>query len=110
MKLLLDTCAALWALQDSGQLSAPARRALKNPDNSVAVSVVSFWEISLKSGLGKLTLHGAEPEDFPRFVVEAGWSILPLSGEIACSSGPPSTRVFPSSRATMIFPLTRPTA
>ena len=87
MKLLLDTCAALWALQDSGQLSAPARRALKNPDNSVSVSVVSFWEISLKSGLGKLALHGAEPEDFPRFVVEAGWSILPLSGEIVASSG-----------------------
>ncbi len=87
MKLLLDTCAALWALQDSGQLSAPARRALKNPDNSVSVSVVSFWEISLKSWLGKLALHGAEPEDFPRFVVEAGWSILPLSGEIAASSG-----------------------
>lgn len=87
MKLLLDTCAALWALQADGQLSAPARRALKNRDNSVSVSVVSFWEISLKSGLGKLALHGAEPEDFPRFVVEAGWNILPLSEKIAASSG-----------------------
>ena len=87
MKLLLDTCSLLWALQDTAQLSAPARRALKNPDNSISVSVVSFWEISLKSGLGKLALHGAEPEDFPRFVVEAGWNILPLSEKTAASSG-----------------------
>ena len=34
MKLLLDTCSLLWALQGPGQLSAPARRALKDPDNS----------------------------------------------------------------------------
>lgn len=87
MKLLLDTCSLLWALQDAQRLSAPARRALKNPENTVFVSVVSFWEISLKSGLGKLTLHGAEPEDIPRFVEEAGWHITPLSGGIAASAG-----------------------
>ncbi len=87
MKLLLDTCSLLWALQDTAQLSAPAKRALKNPDNTIFVSVVSFWEISLKSGLGKLTLHGAEPEDFPRFVEEAGWQTTPLSAGIAASAG-----------------------
>ena len=87
MKLLLDTCSLLWALQDTAQLSAPAKRALKNPDHTISVSVVSFWEISLKSGLGKLALHGAEPEDFPGFVVDAGWQILPLSQGIAASSG-----------------------
>jgi PIN domain nuclease of toxin-antitoxin system len=87
MKLLLDTCSALWALQNSGQLSAAARRALKDTDNSVSVSVVSFWEISLKCGLGKLTLHGAEPEDFPRFVVEAGWLVHPLTPGLAASAG-----------------------
>ena len=37
MKLLLDTCSLLWALQGPGQLSAPARRALKDPDNSGAI-------------------------------------------------------------------------
>ena len=87
MKLLLDTCSLIWALQNAEQLSAPARKALQAPQNSVSVSIVSFWEISLKSGLGKLTLHGADPEDFPRFVGEAGWDILPLSQEIAASAG-----------------------
>ena len=87
MKLLLDTCALLWALQDAGRLSAPARQALRHPPNLVAVSAVSFWEISLKSGLGKLTLDGAQPEDLPRFVADAGWHIVPLSPEIAASAG-----------------------
>jgi len=87
VRLLLDTCSLLWALQDPARLSPAARAALKNPAHSVAVSIVSFWEIGLKSGLGKLTLVGAEPEDIPRFAAEAGWTILPLTPEIAASSG-----------------------
>ncbi len=87
MKLLLDTCSLLWALQDASSLSAPVRRALKNPDNIISVSVVSFWEISLKSGLGKLALNGASPEDIPRFTDEAGWSIHPLTPPLAASIG-----------------------
>ena len=84
--ILLDTCAFLWALQDPGRLSVPARVALTDPANSVHVSVVSFWEISLKVGLGKMALEGAEPEDFPRFAGEEGWVILPLSPGIASSA------------------------
>jgi PIN domain nuclease of toxin-antitoxin system len=87
MKLLLDTCSLLWALQDAERLSATARKALKNPDHSVAVSIVSFWEISLKFGLGKLVLHGAVPEDIPRFVEETGWRLIPLSAAVAASAG-----------------------
>lgn len=87
MKLLLDTCTLLWSLQDPKRLSAPARQALRDPENLVAVSAVSFWEISLKAGLGKLTLDGAEPEDLPGFVVQAGWEIVPLNPATAAGVG-----------------------
>jgi len=87
MKLLLDTCSLLWALQDAGRLSPAARTALNNPDHVVAVSVVSFLEISLKFGLGKLGLNGAVPEDIPRFVQETGWPVIPLSAATAASAG-----------------------
>lgn len=87
MKLLLDTCTFLWALQAPNRLSATARKALQNPAHPVAVSVISFWEISLKTGLGKLVLKGATPEDFPRFATEAGWDILPIAAEVVASSG-----------------------
>lgn len=87
MKLLLDTCSLLWALEDAGRLSPAARTALENPDHVVAVSVVSFWEISLKFGLGKLGLNGAVPEDIPRFVQKIGWPVIPLSAATAASVG-----------------------
>lgn len=87
MKLLLDTCSLLWALQDARRLSATARKALRNPHNPLSVSVVSFWEISLKHGLGKIGLHGGGPEDIPRFVEEAGWQIAPLHSGIAAGAG-----------------------
>ena len=53
MKLLLDTPSFLWALHAPNLLSASGRTALQAPANSVHVSVVTFWEISLKAGLGK---------------------------------------------------------
>ena len=85
MKLLLDTCCLLWALQQPRKLTAQARVSLEDPNNSVFVSSLSFWEISLKASLGKLSILGAEPEDFPGFVDGAGWSILPFAPETAAS-------------------------
>ena len=86
MKLLLDTCAFLWALQEPKQLSLPARRAIENTANDVIVSAVSFWEISIKSSLGRLSLEGGDPADMPRFAAEAGFDILPLDPDTAATS------------------------
>lgn len=77
----------LWGLQAPERFPARVAKALCDPANSVHVSVVSFWEISLKAGLGKLILHGADAGDFPRFVTEAGWEIHPMSAEVAASLG-----------------------
>ena len=87
MKLLLDTCSFLWALHNPRLLSAPARQALQSPDHTVLVSVVSFWEISLKTGLEKLSFKGVDPEDYPALAVESGWMIHPLSPRLAASAG-----------------------
>ena len=85
MKLLLDTCSFLWALQEPEQLSATARRALQRAENEVSVSVVSFWEISIKSALGKLPLEGGGPEDMPQFATQAGFNIIPLAPDTAAT-------------------------
>lgn len=87
MRLLLDTCCVLWALQNFGRLSVRAQRALKDPRNTVSVSVLSFWEISLKTSVGKLTMDGGKPDEFPRYVAEAGWEILPLDPDTVATSG-----------------------
>lgn len=58
MKLLLDTHALIWALEDSPQLSERARHAIQDPANEVLVSAVSAIEIAIKKSLGKLRAPG----------------------------------------------------
>jgi len=56
MRLLLDTHIFIWFVLPSSQLSAAALAAIRKADNQIYVSLVSAWEMSIKSGLGKLSL------------------------------------------------------
>jgi len=85
MKLLLDTHSLLWAIFSPEKLSERSREAIKDRQNDVAVSVVSFWEISLKYAMGKLELVGAEPEKLPETAERMGFDTLPLSVSEAAS-------------------------
>ena len=49
---LLDTHALIWALKEPERLSSPARAAVRRGPN--ALSVVSYWEVMLKSMKGTL--------------------------------------------------------
>lgn len=76
MKLLLDTHAFLWAAFSPRKLSARARSALVDHGNEVAVSSLSFWEISLKFSLGKIALEGCAPDELPTVAQEMQFEIL----------------------------------
>ena len=54
MRLLLDTHALLWWLNDDGKLGNHARGLIGDPENDVLVSAVSLWEITVKLRIGKL--------------------------------------------------------
>ncbi len=54
MRLLLDTHALLWLLQDDHRLGSEARAAILDRGNDVFVSIVTFWEIAVKVRVGKL--------------------------------------------------------
>ncbi|GDX80704.1 twitching motility protein PilT [Deltaproteobacteria bacterium] len=56
MRLLLDTHAALWAVSEPDALSVSAREAIVGAEE-IRLSVVSPWELVIKSALGKLVLH-----------------------------------------------------
>ena len=75
MKILLDTHLFLWWLANSPSLSEQARTLISNPENTIFVSAVSFWEIRLKESLGKLRL----PADFEKKVVTESFESLPLT-------------------------------
>lgn len=78
MSYLLDTHALLWALFDPSRLGKKAAASIRNPDVTVSISVVSFWEISLKYATGKLELSGVVPDDFPAVVRQSGFDVLPI--------------------------------
>ncbi len=59
MKLLFDTHTFLWWAQNNTRLSATARAAIADPENTILLSVITPWEMMIKSGLGKLSLQGA---------------------------------------------------
>jgi PIN domain nuclease of toxin-antitoxin system len=53
VKLLLDTHLLIWAAQDSPSLSLLAREMISDTENDLYFSVVSLWEIVIKTGRGK---------------------------------------------------------
>lgn len=78
MRYILDTHSFLWALFSPEKLSTWARKEIRDRENEVALSVVTFWEISLKYALGKLELANTEPEELPEAAKEMGLDILLL--------------------------------
>lgn len=53
MRLLLDTHALIWSLNDSPRLGSQARDLIADGRNEVWVSTVSFWELAIKRRAGK---------------------------------------------------------
>ena len=52
MTYLLDTHLLLWATGETYRLPPASLPILNNPDNELAFSAASIWEISIKKGLG----------------------------------------------------------
>jgi PIN domain nuclease of toxin-antitoxin system len=66
MRILLDTCEFLWLVGGDARLSPPVAGAVRDPENEVFLSAVSFWEIVLKHSLGKLPLPQPPAQFVPR--------------------------------------------
>jgi PIN domain nuclease of toxin-antitoxin system len=54
---ILDTHSLLWWHEEDPQLSETAKGTIRNPENILIVSIVSFWEIAIKEGIKKLKLE-----------------------------------------------------
>lgn len=79
MNALLDTHAFLWAVFAPDKLSADARSLVRDIDNALFLSTISFWEISLKHAIGKLELKGCSPGDLPDIAASMHLELLPPS-------------------------------
>lgn len=78
MNLLVDTHAILWWITENKRLSPQARLLLGNPGNRRWVSIVSLWEIAIKSGTGKLPEVDAEITEIAGGLEKQEFVILPV--------------------------------
>jgi PIN domain nuclease of toxin-antitoxin system len=83
VRLLLDTHVLLWWLADDPALSSPARDAIADGGNLVAVSAATAWEIAIKRALGKLRA----PEDLAHQVEANGFVPVSISLDDALLAG-----------------------
>lgn len=85
MSHLLDTHTFLWSLFEQQKLSNSARKAIENGENTIYLSVISIWEISLKFALKKLHLENCSPKDLPDLAKQMQIEILELNANDAAS-------------------------
>ena len=78
MKLLIDTHALLWYVDQDHLLSQEARDAITDPANEILLSAASIWEIAIKCGLKKLTLSLPYRQWMERAVSDLGIVLLPI--------------------------------
>jgi PIN domain nuclease of toxin-antitoxin system len=78
---LLDTHYMLWAIADTKKISKNIKEIITNPDNRIIVSTISFWEVSLKTSIGKLSISGFSPADLPVACEKIGFNIECPSAE-----------------------------
>jgi len=80
MNLLLDTHTLIWYAEADDNLSQPAKSAIQNPENTCFVSVATFWEMAIKTSIGKLEMQLSLTE-LKRLIKENGIEILPIEIE-----------------------------
>ena len=75
MKYLLDTHVLLWWLSNDHALTHNHKSIILDKRNTCYVSAATIWEISIKTGLGKLEI----PNDYPEEIRSQGFLELPVS-------------------------------
>jgi PIN domain nuclease of toxin-antitoxin system len=90
VRLLLDTHLLLWTVDQHERLSARARRLIGDPENQLAFSAASLWEIAIKHALRRADFR-YDPRVMRRALLENRYEELPVTGEhaVAVANLPP---------------------
>ena len=79
MNILIDTQSFIWFFEDNPRLPASIKLYMES-SNNLSVSIASFWEITIKTSLGKLVI----PENIAALMdksLSIGFKILPIERE-----------------------------
>lgn len=83
MRLLLDTHAVLWYVDQEHLLSRASHAAISDPANDLLLSAGSIWELAIKVGIGKLTLSSPYRQWITQALTDLRASLLPINVEHA---------------------------
>jgi PIN domain nuclease of toxin-antitoxin system len=80
---LIDSHIFFWAVEVPAKLSLREKTVLVDSNIDVAVSVVSFWELSIKLAIGRLAIPGTRKSipatHFSDSAAAIGFSVLPIA-------------------------------
>jgi len=79
MTYLLDTHAFIWTVLDLSMLPSRVTDIIENPKNDIYVSSLSFWEISIKTRLGKMDFRYIDIRHLPNIANQYNFKILEAS-------------------------------
>ena len=77
MKLLLDTQAFIWFVENDRYLPHKVKNAIEMPQNTIIISIASLWEMTIKISIGKLKLNFRLEEMFEQ-ISNNGFTLLPI--------------------------------
>ncbi len=83
MRLLLDTHAVIWYVDQDQLLSSSAHATISDPANDLLLSAGTIWEIGIKVGLNKLSLSLHYRDWMNKAIADLGLSVLPICVEYA---------------------------
>ena len=86
-KYLLDSHTLIWSIVDDEKLSNKVLEILRNRDNELLVSAVSFWEIAIKAGKGKLDLKNFNIQLLPYYCKQLEIKLISLIPDEAINYG-----------------------
>lgn len=81
MKILIDTHALLWLITDDKKLSTKSKLYFTDPENELYFSMASFWEICIKTSIGKLSLSTSWEQTLKEELSFNSVQLLPISTE-----------------------------
>jgi PIN domain nuclease of toxin-antitoxin system len=84
LKLLLDTHLLLWSAYEGARLSAAAQALIEDPQNELVFSVVSIWEVAIKSTLKRADFQ-ADARVLRRALLDNGYQELIINSAHAVS-------------------------
>jgi PIN domain nuclease of toxin-antitoxin system len=79
VRLLIDTHALIWAVDDPTRLGTRAAVELRDLGNRLLLSAGTLWEVSIKVGQGKLSLSLPYRQWMRKAITDLGLKIVPVT-------------------------------